>query len=36
MAGNVPSSGIARPALLDGSLSLREQGRESTVGKSCM
>jgi hypothetical protein len=24
MAGNVPSSGIARPALLDGSLSLRE------------
>ena len=38
MAGNVPSSGIARPALLDGSLSLRERGRvrESTAGKSFM
>ncbi len=31
MAGNVPSSGIARPALLDGSLSLRGVGE----GKHC-
>ena len=38
MAGNVPSSGIARPALLDGSLSRRERARvrESTAGKSFM
>ncbi len=28
--------GYSRPALLDGSLTLRERGRESTVGKSCM